>query len=214
MHPPSILWQAVFFDFDGVIADSTQVKVRAFAALFAAYGPEVQQAVVRYHLENGGIPRHEKIGHCFSTFAGQELDQTALDRAGATFSALVIDEVVAAPHIPGAWDTLRTVQQAGIPAFVVSGTPGEEMRLIVARKGLAPFFTEVHGSPLAKPAIVADLLARYGFQPERCLFIGDALADYQAALAHGMRFLGIVPEGTASIFPPGVSTSTAVTLAC
>lgn len=208
--PPS--WQAVLFDFDGVIADSTQVKVRAFATLFAPYGAAVQEAVVRYHLDNGGMPRHEKIRHCFAALAGHFLTETELDQAGRRFSALVLEEVVAAPLIAGALDALKQLKQAGIPAFVVSGTPGDEMRLIVARKGQAPYFAEVHGSPLAKPAIVADILARHGFSPDRCLFIGDAMADYRAAAAGGLHFLGIVPAGGNQIFPAGVPVSSRVTL--
>lgn len=206
-------WQAVFFDFDGVIADSTDVKIRAFAALFADYGPEVQQKVIRYHLDNGGIPRHEKIRHCYAVLAGRPLDETALEQAGRTFSSLVLDTVVAAPLIPGALETLKTLHQSGIPAFVVSGTPGDEMRLIVERKGLSPFFLEVHGSPQVKPDIVAEILARHGYRPDRCLFVGDALADYRAAQSNGLHFLGIVPSGHASIFPPDTPTSPIVTLA-
>lgn len=210
-HSP-LPWQAVFFDFDGVIADSATVKVRAFAALFAAYGPAVQEAVIRYHLDNGGMPRHQKIRHCFAAFAGHLPTDAELDRAGQTFSQLVLDEVIAAPLIPGALATLCRLQQAAIPAFVVSGTPGEEMRLIVERKGLGSYFLEVHGSPLAKPALLADILNRHGYIPNQCLFIGDALADYRAAVATGLRFLGIIPEGRDSIFPRDVPTSPVVTL--
>jgi len=212
MNDSPLPWQAVFFDFDGVIADSTKVKVRAFAALFAAYGPAVQEAVIRYHLDNGGMPRHQKIRHCFATFAGHLPTDAELDRAGQTFSQLVLDEVIAAPLIPGALATLCQLQQAAIPAFVVSGTPGEEMRLIAWRKGLGSYFLEVHGSPLAKPTLLADILNRYGYVPGQCLFIGDALADYRAAVATGLRFLGIVPEGRDSIFPREVPTSPVVTL--
>jgi len=212
MNDSPLPWQAVFFDFDGVIADSTKVKVRAFAALFAAYGPAVQEAVIRYHLDNGGMPRHQKIRHCFATFAGHLPTDAELDRAGQTFSQLVLDEVIAAPLIPGALATLCQLQHAAIPAFVVSGTPGEEMRLIAWRKGLGSYFLEVHGSPLAKPALLADILNRYGYVPGQCLFIGDALADYRAAVATGLRFLGIVPEGRDSIFPREVPTSPVVTL--
>lgn len=210
-HSP-LPWQAVFFDFDGVIADSTTVKVRAFAALFAAYGPAVQEAVIRYHLDNGGMPRHQKIRHCFTAFADHLPTDAELDRAGQTFSQLVLDEVIAAPLIPGALATLCQLQQAAIPAFIVSGTPGEEMRLIARRKGLGSYFLEVHGSPLAKPALLADILSRHSYVPGQCLFVGDALADYRAAVATGLRFLGIVPEGRDSIFPQDVPTSPVVTL--
>ncbi len=36
-------WQAVLFDFDGVIAASHEVKSPPLPALFAAHGPEVQR---------------------------------------------------------------------------------------------------------------------------------------------------------------------------
>ncbi len=205
-------WQAVFFDFDGVIADSTAVKVQAFATLFAPHGPEVQEAVIRYHLDNGGMPRRDKIRHCFSTFADRNLSEAELDSVGRAFSALVLDQVIAAPLMPGAMPTLHLLRTASVPAFVVSGTPEEEMRLIVDRKGLAPYFLEVHGSPRPKPAILEDVLSRHRYRAGGCLFIGDALADYRAARGAELHFLGIVPEGRASIFPAEVVTSPIVTL--
>ena len=205
-------WHAVFFDFDGVIADSIAVKVRAFAALFAPYGPAVQDAVVRYHRENGGMPRQEKLRYCSETLAGVPLNDQGLARMGQTFSAMVLEEVVAAPLIPGALATLQRLREQSIPSFVVSGTPHDEMQRIVERKGLRPYFTEVHGSPQSKTAIVQELLGRYHLHPQGCLFIGDALADYRAAAATGLHFLGITPEGQDSPFPEGVPTSCHVTL--
>jgi HAD superfamily hydrolase (TIGR01549 family) len=213
MTPNSPHWQAVFFDFDGVIADSTDVKTRAFALLFAPFGPAVQNAVVRHHLNNGGTPRRQKIRHCFETIAGVVIDDAELQRMGEMFSDLVLDAVVAAPYVAGAVETLQQLQQAGVPAFVVSGTPEDEMRLIVERKGLQPYFAEVYGSPRAKTEIIESVLARHGYIPERCLFIGDALADCRAARNTGLRFLGVVPEGRASIFPEGTPTSPTVSAA-
>jgi phosphoglycolate phosphatase-like HAD superfamily hydrolase len=212
MEQFSNAWQAVFFDFDGVIADSTAVKAWAFAALFAPFGPTVQKEVVRYHLDNGGMPRLEKIRHCYTVIAGQPLDELVLKRLGQSFAAMVRDEVVAAPFMPGALTTLQHLQQAKVPCFVVSGTPAQEMRDIVQRKGLAAYFAEVHGSPEVKAAIIADILKRYAFFTDQCLFIGDALADYRAARDTGLHFLGIVPQGKHSIFAEGVTTSPSVQL--
>ncbi|MGD9948047.1 MAG: HAD family hydrolase [Desulfobulbus sp.] len=205
-------WQAIFFDFDGVIADSTAVKMRAFSTLFAPYGPRVQEAVVRYHMENGGMPRRDKIRHCFTAFVGHPVDDETLKRQGQTFADMVRDEVIAAPYIDGALETLQFLLQSATPCFVVSGTPEEEMRDIVIRKGLTPYFLEVHGSPRVKTEIVADILQRHCLTPKRCLFIGDALADYQGAQNNGLAFLGIVPQGQPCIFPETVSTSASVQL--
>ena len=212
MCPKKHQWQAVFFDFDGVIAASNEVKVRAFATLFAPHGPAVQEAVVRYHLANGGIPRWEKLRHCLETIAEQTPNDEELTRMGQAFADLVIDEVVAAPLIAGALPTLEQLRTASVPAFVVSGTPEDEMRLIVERKGLQSWFVEVHGSPRPKTEIVRDILDRLSYTPDRCLFIGDALADYRAAQETGLHFLGIVAAGQVLIFPENVAVAATVTL--
>ena len=212
MNDQKPCWQAVFFDFDGVIAASLAVKIRAFATLFAPYGPAVQAAVVRYHRDNGGMPRHQKLRHCCEVLAGTPVDDRELARLGQTFADLVRAEVVAAPLIAGAPETLEQLRRTGIPAFVVSGTPHEEMGQIVVDKGLQPYFAEVHGSPRSKTEIIGQLLDRYRYEPGHCLFVGDALADLRAARATGLHFLGIVPEGGASIFPADVAISSRVCL--
>jgi len=205
-------WQAVFFDFDGVIAASIEVKVRAFATMFAPYGPAIQEQVIRYHCDNGGMPRYQKLRHCFEGIVGRPIDDRELVRMGQMFTDLVLEEVVAAPLIAGALPTLEQLREYGTPAYVVSGTPHEEMQLIVQRKGLQSYFTEVHGSPRPKAVIVNEILDRSHYAPHQCLFIGDALADYQAAKATDLRFLGITPEGQESIFPNSVPTSARVAL--
>ncbi|MDX9835268.1 MAG: HAD hydrolase-like protein [Desulfobulbus sp.] len=205
-------WQAVLFDFDGVIAASHEVKSAAFATLFAAYGPAVQEAVVRYHVENGGVPRHEKLRHCCEQIAGVAVDKAGLARLSEQFAALVYDGVLEAPLLPGVDQTLKELCDAQVPTFVVSGTPAEEMRRVTDAKGLAPFFLEVHGSPRPKAEIIRDILGRHQFSPDGCLFIGDALADYRAARDTGLAFLGIVPEGATSVFPAGTACSATVHL--
>jgi HAD superfamily hydrolase (TIGR01549 family) len=205
-------WQAILFDFDGVIAASHEVKVQAFATLFADHGPTVQAAVVRYHLDNGGVPRHLKLRHCCERIAGLTVDDRELDELSQRFSNLVFAGVVAAPLLPGVAETLKHLVEAGTPAFVVSGTPHEEMNRVAERKGLDHYFSEIHGSPRAKIDIIHEILARHALVPNRCLFIGDAVADYQAARDAGLPFLGIVSAGAPSPFPEGTATSARIFL--
>lgn len=198
---------AVFFDFDGVIADTLAVKRAAMAALFAPHGQAVQDAVVRYHEAHGGMPRQEKLRHCMTQIAGQAIDDEALARLVKDFAALVFEAVVAAPLLDNVMPTLQALQQARIPAFVVSGTPEEEMRTVVRHKGLAPYFQEVFGSPRPKEEILRQVLHEARFAPPRCLFIGDALADWRAARACGLSFLGILSPGRDTPFPTGTATA-------
>lgn len=212
MQAQTIDWQAVFFDFDGVIAHSGQVKSKAFAHLFAPYGARVQADVVAYHLANGGIPRNEKLRYCLEQIAGQEYTKKHLTQMEQQFSELVLEEVIAAPLVAGVIDTLQQLLAARVPAYIVSGTPQEEMQVVVRRKHLDNFFAEVHGSPRSKTTIIQDILQRCGYHPAQCLFIGDAMADYRAARATGLAFLGIGADGAASIFPDEVPVSVEVRL--
>ena len=69
---------------------------------------------------------------------------------GREFYQLALTGVMAAPFIEGALETLEQLKKKGIPVFVVSGTPDEEIKVIVEKKNLAHYFLEVHGSSRKK----------------------------------------------------------------
>jgi HAD superfamily hydrolase (TIGR01549 family) len=205
-------YQAVFFDFDGVILDTVDVKTDAFASMFHKYGPEVEQAVVDYHLAHGGVSRFEKFKYYYSELLKKPIVDEELNQLGRQFNKLVLEKVLAAPFIPGALETLKELQEKGVPSFVVSGTPDEEIKFIVQRRKLSDYFLEVHGSPRTKSEIVAELLQRYGYAAEECLFIGDAMTDYDTAVKSNVNFLGIVNKVAASPFPTGTWVAAVVEL--
>lgn len=205
-------WEAVFFDFDGVILDSVDVKTKAFASMFHSYGPEIENAVVRYHLENGGVDRYEKFKYFYENFLGKRITQNEMDRLSKQFSTLVVKKVIDSPFIPGALNTLKELKINNIPSFIVSGTPDIEIKAIMKEKGLADFFQEVHGSPRKKWEITSSILKTNSFNPEKCLFIGDALSDYEASTYNKIHFLGIVSENERSIFPDVTKISASVNI--
>jgi hypothetical protein len=49
------LTQHVFFDFDGVLVDSTATKTNAYREIFKPYGPEIVEKIVAHHQRHGGI---------------------------------------------------------------------------------------------------------------------------------------------------------------
>jgi beta-phosphoglucomutase-like phosphatase (HAD superfamily) len=191
-------WQAFFFDFDGVLADSVEVKTRAFAQLFAPFGPEVEAKVVDHHRRHSGVTRVDKFRHYYQEFLGRPLDEAGLADLCSRFARLVVDKVVAAPEIFGAEAFLRR-WEARLPCFVVSATPEVEIREIVKRRGWSGYFGEVMGAPRSKRENLEILLGRHQLMPGRCLFFGDADSDYRAAQACGVHFLGILPDQQAPL---------------
>lgn len=205
-------WDAVFFDFDGVILDSVYVKTEAFAEMFRAYGPEVEKAAVDYHLKNGGVSRFEKFRYYYEQILKKPIDDKKIDELAEQFSKLVLDKVLASAFIPGAMEALQKLKKENIPSYVVSGTPHDEINLIIIERNLLEFFIEMLGSPRQKHEIIDGILKSRGYQKERCLFIGDAMTDYSAAKKTGVCFLGIVKQTEPSPFPDGTRVSSRVTL--
>ena len=181
--------RAVVFDFDGVILESADVKTDAFVELYAEHGPEVVGRVRAHHLANLGISRFKKFAWIAEHVLGQALTADDSAALGQRFSDLALAKVLAAPFVPGADAALGALAALGLPMFVASGTPHDELQLIVLRRGLGPAFREVHGAPREKPEILRDLLARLALAPDQLLFIGDGMSDYQAARAVGTEFL-------------------------
>lgn len=195
---------AVFFDFDGVLAESSDIKTRAFTAMYEEHGPEIVDAAIAHHRRHGGVSRRKKIRYYHKYLLGVRLSEADVDALARRFSGLVEDAVVAADWVPGAAEFLAAHHRR-LPMFVVSGTPHGELERIIERRGMGGYFTAVRGSPPSKVPIIRELLAAHGLAPERVLFVGDSMTDYDAAMATGLDFIGRVPPGEESPFPDGTA---------
>lgn len=196
-------WQAIIFDFDGVVAESGEIKTQAFAELYRPHGENIVSEVVKYHTQHGGLSRYNKFRyfqqHLLNRPPLTPEEENELDRR---FSELVVEAVVAAEAVPGANELIRQ-QARKIPLFVASGTPEVELKVIVERRGLAPYFKQIRGAPTLKKTLIAEILSDHALRPDSVLMIGDAMADYDGALANGIAFLGRVRPGDENPFPPG-----------
>ena len=199
-------WQSIIFDFDGVIVESGDIKTNAFADLYQSYGDLIVKEVVRYHKLNGGLSRYKKFRY-FQKYLLKKppLTQNEEDKLDETFSRLVVEAVINSDSVPGA-DEFIKIEASRIPLFIASGTPETELNTIVTRRGLAPYFTGVRGSPKLKEILIAEILSAHDLTPERVLMIGDALIDYQSAQVNNLAFLGRVRIGDKNPFPEYVKT--------
>lgn len=190
----------IFFDFDGVLVESNEVKIAAFHRLYAPYGEDVVTKVLAEHVRHEGVSRVVKLERFHREFLDIHLDETALADLAEQYSAMVEDAVVACDAVPGAMDALAAWHGHCL-LYVVSGTPQDELRRIAGRRAMSGYFDIVFGSPRVKPDIVRTVLYEREIAPHRALFVGDSMTDYDAAQATGARFLGRVPAWRKSHFP-------------
>lgn len=195
-------YDCVFFDFDGVIADSVDAKIRAFGELYRDYGEGVRLAVMAYQRAVPGETRFDKIPRFHRELLGVTLSDAEVSHWCARLSDIVLDEVVASRLLPDVPEVLALLQARGIAAHIVSGTPEDELQIIVDRKELRPFFASARGAPRKKDAIVEEIIAVQGLARERCLFIGDAMTDHACARQCAIDFLGVTTHRQ-NPFPAG-----------
>jgi phosphoglycolate phosphatase-like HAD superfamily hydrolase len=176
------------FDCDGVLLNSNKVKTDAFFRTAEPYGRDKADALVDYHVRNGGISRYVKfqffltdiIGH--KTAAPDKLEPLLERYAGYVRQGLLTCEVASG------LSRLRELTP-GASWLVVSGGDQEELRSVFAERGLAHYFDGgIYGSPDTKDEILARTLDEGTIQRPG-VFVGDSRYDIEAATRAGLDFI-------------------------
>jgi len=182
------LIKGIIFDFDGVIAQSVQVKTDAFATLYKPFGDTVVNKVIKHHEANGGISRFDKIRLYHQSFLNKMVTKMEIEKLAEQFSNLVVKKVIESPYVPG---VLEYIQQCSekFNLFISTGTPTNEMIQILNKKGINEYFINVYGSPEKKSVHLSRIMSKYNYNPNELIFYGDAATDIEAAAEASIPFV-------------------------
>ncbi|MBC30319.1 MAG: hypothetical protein CMH48_05695 [Muricauda sp.] len=189
----------IFFDFDGVIAESVNAKTEAFRKMYLKHGQEIADQVVKFHIENGGVSRYDKFRHWEKTFFDRNLSETEVNAMAKRFSDLVLDEVIAAKEVRGVKEFLEKYHSQ-YNFWIITGTPTQEIEIIVKKRNLSKYFKGVHGSPKNKKHWSEYLIKTERLDREKTLFIGDATTDMEAAEFSQLHFALRMHDENQNIF--------------
>ena len=195
----------LILDFDGVIVESIPLKTVAFQKIFSFASPEHLDAIIAFHLENGGMPRYDKFRHIYATILHEPLTPEQEERLADEYVSLIFDAMLTVPYVHGAEELLRDCSGT-LPLYIVSATPEAEMHEIARRRDLTKYFARIYGSPMPKAECIREILDETGAAPSEALFVGDAPNDWEAAYETGVRFVARVRPGDPNRFAgrPGV----------
>ena len=197
--------QAILFDFDGVLCECMDVKTEAFAQLFEPFGEDVVKKVVEHHVKHGGISRYKKIEYYYKKYLNQEISNDDVNKIAQKFSDLVVEKVIASDYVRGAKEFLEKYYDK-IDFYVISGTPQEELDLIVKKRNMEKYFKGVFGTPITKPVHIRRIISEKKYDPKKIVYVGDSFSDYKDAQEAKIPFLGRTCEGRGSYFSDDVHT--------
>ncbi|MCW2915928.1 MAG: HAD-superfamily hydrolase, subfamily variant 3 [Actinomycetia bacterium] len=200
--------QAVFFDMDGLLVDSERlwldVEHEVMAWLGVGWGSQHQEALVGGSLERTVAYMLALSGPVASS---EEVGRRLLDGMGERLSAHV-------PLMPGAKELLAQVQDAGLPAALVTSSHRRLLEHALDGIGREFFTVTVAGDEVAntKPAPDPYLTAArlLNVTPGRCVALEDSLTGIAAAEAAGCVTVA-VPSVAAIPPAPGRTVVTSLT---
>ena len=189
MKHPVTGYTTLVFDCDGVILDSNKVKTKAFYQATLPYGEAAAQAMVDYHVANGGVSRYKKFAYFLEQILPNYSQQQGSDLEALlqAYAEYVREGLLSCQVAPG----LENLRQKKPKArwLIVSGGDQAELRDVFARRGIAEWFDGgIFGSPDTKDEILARELGSGNIQ-KPSLFLGDSKYDFQAATAAGLDFV-------------------------
>lgn len=190
---------AILFDFDGVIADSERLHLRAYQDVLA--GEPFTLTEADYYARYLG---YDDVG-VFRTLArdhGVDLDDARLGdliaRKGARYDALAAQGEML---FPGAAAFIRAAA-AAVPVAIASGALTHEIEDVLERAGLRPLFPVIVGAdqtarskPAPDPYLEAfarlQIAAGRALEPRRSVAIEDSKWGLQSARDAGLRTVGV-----------------------
>jgi len=180
--------KGIIFDFDGVIAESVQVKTDAFASLYEQYGDNIVTKVIEHHEANGGMSRFKKIKLYHESFLNKAITNEEIEDLANQFSKLVVRKVIDSPYVPG---VLKYIQKCyeKYNLFISTGTPTNEIKQILSARDIAEYFIGIHGSPEKKSLHITKIISKYNYHPDELIFYGDANTDINAAKQASVPFI-------------------------
>lgn len=189
--------QAVFFDFDGVIADSEPLHLRAYQTVLGAEGIDLQRE--DYYARYLG---YDDVG-LFEALAKDRritLTTEKLDEWVDTKSH-VVEQLLSSGAIvfPGAADCIRMLAER-VPLAIASGALEPEIDIVLRHAGLRECFVAIASASdgvRGKPAPDLYLLAmakirdRVAVNPASCIAIEDSHWGLEAARKSGLRCVAV-----------------------
>ncbi len=200
--------RGVIFDMDGVLVDSHAVHRNAWRRFFQTLGRHVPESELDFILD--GRKRSDILRHFLGGCTDPELEELG-KRKDCIFRQM---QLSVAP-VPGVVRFVRELHHSGAALALATSASRSRAHSTLVELGLQNCFPVVVTGEdvlLGKPDAAVYRLAcnRIGIEPEHLLAVEDAISGVRAAVAAGLRCVGVALHET----PENLTTAGAVHVVC
>ena len=180
--------KVVFWDFDGVIKDSIEVKSDAFEEIFIGFGSKLASKVKAHHECNVGMSRFDKLPIYLSWAGIISPSKKLVEEYENRFSLLVVQKVMDSEWVEGVLEYLQN-KHTSQQFFLITATPQKEIEYILMQLKIIDYFQKVVGSPIQKKIAIKNILNDYSILTSDAVMIGDSEADFRSSKLNNIEFV-------------------------
>lgn len=188
--------KVVAFDFDGVVAQTTNLKSELFLKMFEQH-PKYN-LVKDFESKFKSMPRRKKLEK-LSVILGFRGDEEILYYMDF-YKKLIEDNLYKTAEVEGVNDFISFLKKRNVPLYIVSAAIKAEIEKYLSLKNVYAF-KDIYDFELEKKEALMQISKVENICSEELLFVGDQPSDYQAAVAAGCSFLGINSKNIFSTDP-------------
>ena len=181
-------FKIILWDFDGVIFNSMKIKEKGFRKLFNEFDEKLIDTFIKFHHQNGGMPRFEKIKYFYEELLKQNITQNKINQLANKYGEIIQKELFNKNNLIE--DSFNFIKQnyKKYNFHIVSGAEHNELNQLCKFLEIDKYFITIEGSPTLKKDLIKNLLQKYDYQKKEVCLIGDSINDYKAAEFNGIKF--------------------------
>ncbi len=182
-----------FFDFDGVIVNSNNIKAFNFYKIFDIQNTDLKKKIINFHNNNIGMSRYEKIQYFIDNFEELSNFQNRRNSLIKKFKDLCINDISKCDEISGAFKFLKKIKNNKSNIILCSATPLFELKQILKKRKLNKIFDHIYGYPKIKSQIISNFIIKKKgkYHLGDYIYFGDSNSDYQAAKNNNIDFVRV-----------------------
>lgn len=199
--------RAIVLDFDGVIANSEPLHLRAYQEVLAGEGIALtEREYYSQYLGYDDLGAFRAIANNYHRSWNPSYLASLVEHKAVRLEVLERDVSVL---FPGAADAIRGLAET-LPLAIASGALGEEIRRVLDRADLASCFAAVvaaedtpHSKPAPDPyrravALIAEAIGDPNLRSRDCVAVEDSRWGLESARAAGLRTVAVTSSYDAS----------------
>jgi HAD superfamily hydrolase (TIGR01549 family) len=179
----------IFWDFDGVLIDSNNIRTNGFREIFHEHPRNLVDQLIEYHFKNGGLSRYDKIKYFYEKILKKSISKTQVVEYSNSYKSIMLNHLLNKKFLIN--DSLNFIKNNNSKnMFLVSASDEKELTIICEYLDLKKYFIEIKGSPTTKKNNLKNLLCEYNLESVDSVLIGDSFNDYEAAKFNEINFYG------------------------